>query len=103
MLDVWRKNNPHKKLFTYHIADKTIHSRIDRTYITRKLTTKTCKINPTSTSDHDSVAVIIQVKKRHQKVQDVGNWTNLFKTSNLQRDIYRVGEIGKKKENTKAQ
>lgn len=29
LVDIWRKINSHKRLFTYHNADKTTHSRID--------------------------------------------------------------------------
>ena len=30
LTDLWRKNNPFQKSFTYHNADNTIHSRLDR-------------------------------------------------------------------------
>ena len=31
---IWRKENPHKTLFTFHKKNQWIHSRIDRFYIT---------------------------------------------------------------------
>ena len=31
---IWRKQNPHKTLFTYHNKNQQIHSRIDRFYTT---------------------------------------------------------------------
>ena len=33
LVETWRKENPHKNLFTYHNKNKQIHSRIDRFYI----------------------------------------------------------------------
>lgn len=42
-----------------HLVYKTIHSGLDRLHITKKIKSKTCKISPTSISDHDSVSVII--------------------------------------------
>lgn len=63
-----------------------MHSRIDQ-YITRKLTTKTCKANPTSISDHNSVAVRIQIKK---EPKGSGCWklkTSILKHQNC-RDIF---------------
>lgn len=60
-MGIWRKTNPAKRHFTYHNSDKTIHSRLDRIYTSKTIKVKTCKINPVSLSDHDSVTVILQM------------------------------------------
>ena len=65
VIDIWRKHNPFKRTFTFHNYDNTIHSRLDRTYISKRMKTKTCKIIPTSLTDHDGVSVIIQVSEEN--------------------------------------
>ena len=65
LVDIWRKINPSKRLFTYHNPDKTIHTRLDRIYISKKIKTKTCKIQPTSLSDHDGVSVTFQISEEN--------------------------------------
>ena len=70
-MDIWRKTNPSKKLYTYHNPDKTIHSRLDRIYITKTIKTKTSKIHSTSLSDHDSVSVILQISEENPRGQDI--------------------------------
>ena len=40
LVDIWRKKNPYKIIFTYHNHDKTIHSRLDRIYTTKKIQNK---------------------------------------------------------------
>ena len=60
MIDIWRNRNPYKRIFTYHNSDNSIHSRLDRIYLSDSIKTK-CQIIPTPYSDHDSVDVIIQV------------------------------------------
>ena len=67
LMDIWRKINPDKKLFTYHNPDKTIHSRLDRIYITNNVTVKTSKIYPISLSDHDGVTVIFQIRETNPR------------------------------------
>ena len=61
LIDIWQKRNPHKRHFTYHNPDSTIHSRLDRTYIAKTITATTCQIIPTPSSDHDSINVNVQV------------------------------------------
>ena len=48
LIDIWRKHNPFKRTFTFHNHNNTIHSRLDRIYISKTLTTKTCNIIPNS-------------------------------------------------------
>ena len=36
LIDIWRKENPNKRLFTFHNHNQSIHSRIDRFYINKK-------------------------------------------------------------------
>ena len=67
LVDIWRKNNPFKRIFTYHNHDQTIHSRLDRIYISKAIKTKTCKIIPTSLSDHDVVSVILQISEENPR------------------------------------
>ena len=45
----------------------TIHTRMYRIYIANTLKTKTCKIFPSSFSDHDSVAVTLLTTKEEAK------------------------------------
>ena len=40
LVDIWRKTNPSKRHFTYHYSDKTIHSRLDRIYISKVIIKK---------------------------------------------------------------
>ena len=61
LIDMWRKTNPYKRYFNYRNANNTIHSRLDRIYITKTIKTLNCQIIPTTISDHDSVLVTIQV------------------------------------------
>ena len=56
-----------KRLFTYHNPDKTIHTRLDRIYISKKLKTKTSKIQPTSLSDHYGVSVTFQISEENPR------------------------------------
>ena len=60
LIDIW-KPNPYKRYFTYHNANNTIHSRLDRIYITKTIKTLNCQIIPTTISDHDRASVTIQV------------------------------------------
>ena len=72
LIDIWRKNNPFQKIFTYHNADNAIHSRLDRFYITKTIKTTKCQIIPTKISDHDSVSAYILVNKTEPK--GPGTW-----------------------------
>ena len=62
-IDIWRKVNPHKRLFTYHNSDKTIHTRLVRIYITDNITVKTSTMYPISLSDHDGVTESFQIRE----------------------------------------
>ena len=67
LVDILRKINPDKKLFTYHNTDKTIHSRLDGIYITNTIKVKTSKIYPISLPDHDGVTVIFQIRENNPR------------------------------------
>ena len=56
-----------KRLFTYHNPDETIHTRLDRIYISKKIKTKTSKIQPTSLSDHYRVSVTFQISEENPR------------------------------------
>ena len=89
LIDIWRKENPNKRLFTFHNQNQFIHSRIDRFYINKNKKTKYISIFPNNSSDHDGLKLIIQIEKTNSKGK--GYWklnTSSFKTS---------GKIGKKK------
>lgn len=59
-------------MFTYHNADNTIHSRIDRIYISKQIKNIKCQIIPNTISDHDSVTIVIQVNKKESR--GPGTW-----------------------------
>ena len=73
LIDIWKKTTPYKRYFTYHNSDNTIHSRLDRIYITKTIKTTSCQIIPTTISDHDNVSVIMQVNKKEPK------WPGIWK------------------------
>ena len=85
LIDIWRKLNPDKKLYTYHNPDKTIHTRLDRIYITDDIKVKASKIYPLSLSDHDEVTVSFQIREINPK--GPGIWklnTSILKHKTLQ-------------------
>ena len=51
----------------YHNPDKTIHTRLDRIYTSKKIKTTTSKIQPTSLSDHDGVAVTFLISEENPR------------------------------------
>ena len=63
MINILRKLNPDKILYTYHNPDKTIHTRLDRIYITDDIKVKTSKIYTLSLSDHDGGTVSFQIRE----------------------------------------
>lgn len=79
------KSNPYKRHFTYHIRDNTIHRRLDRIYITKRIKTKTRNLLSTSIFGPNSVSVTIQVTKKEPK--GPGIWklnTAILKHKNFQ-------------------
>ena len=90
LVDIWRKNNPYKRIFTYHNHDKTIHSRLHRIYISKTIKTKKCKISSTSLSDHESVSVILQISEENPG--EPGVWklnTSTLKQKKFQ-EIFKI-------------
>ena len=89
LIDIWRKNNPFQKRFTYHNADNAIHSRLDRFYITKTIKSIKCQIIPNNISDHYSVSLRIQINKNKPKgpgiwklntsILTYKNFQNIFK------------------------
>ena len=67
LVDIWRKNNSFQKNFTYHNADNTIHSRLDRFYITKTIKTIKCQIIPNTISENYSVSLHVQINKNEPK------------------------------------
>ena len=79
------KSNPYKRHFTYHIRDNTIHRRLDRIHITKRIKTKTRNIISTSIFGPNSVYITIQVTKKEPK--GPGIWklnTAILKHKNFQ-------------------
>ena len=72
LTNIWRKNKPNKKYIHY------IHSRIDRTYISKDLITKTCKMIPTAISNPEGITVPIKFKKTEPKGPGCWKLNNLF-------------------------
>ena len=85
LIDIWRKTNPTKKIFTYHNPDKTIHTRLDRIYTSKKIKITTSKIQPTSLSDHDGVSVTFQINEENPR--GTGTWK--MNTSILQQNQFK--------------
>lgn len=84
-VDLWGKSNPYKRHFTYHIGDNTIHRRLDRIFITKRIKTKTRNILSPSIFGPNSVSVTIQVNKKEPK--GPGVWklnTAILKHKNFQ-------------------
>ena len=74
LIDIWRKENPNKRLFTFHNHNQSIHSRIDMFYINKHQKTKHISIFPNNLSDHDGLKLNIQIaKKQTLKLTDTGN------------------------------
>ena len=65
LTDIWRKENPHKTLFTYHNINQQIHSRIDRFYITSNQKITNISIVPNGLSDNEAIQLKIKIKKTH--------------------------------------
>ena len=72
LIDIWRKENPDKRIFTFHNKNQQIHSRIDRIYIQNNQKIKNVPIIPNNLSDHDVVKLTIQVKKTN--ISGTGYW-----------------------------
>ena len=72
LTDIWRKENPHKTLFTFHKKNQRIHSRIDRFYITNNQKIKNVSIVPNGLSDHDAIQLKIKIKNTN--VSGTGYW-----------------------------
>ena len=85
LIDIWRKLNPDKRLYTYHNPDKTIHTRLDTIYITDDIKTKASKIYPFSLSDHDGVTASFQIRELNPKGPGIWKFnTSILKHKNFQ-------------------
>ena len=98
LIDIWRKHNPFVRTFTFHNHNNTIHSRLERIYISKTLTTKTCKIIPTSFTDQDGVSVTIQVSEEYPR--GPGIWklnTSILKLKQFQQIFHKFWEFWQNK------
>ena len=98
LTDIWRKENPSKRLFTYHNKNQSIHSRIDRIYLQQNQKIKNVSIIPNSLSDHDAITLTIKIKKT--KTSGQGYWK--LNTSVLNKNPFKTysktsGKISKHK------
>ena len=85
LIDIWRKLNPDKRLYTYHNPDKTIHTRLDTIYITDDIKIKASKIYPFSLSDHDGVTASFQIRELNPKGPGIWKFnTSILKHKNFQ-------------------
>ena len=57
LVDIWRKQNPNKKQFTFHNYNNSIKSRIGRSYIEKT------SIFPNSLSDYQGITLAIKISK----------------------------------------
>ena len=85
LTDIWRKENPDKRLFTYHNKNQQIHSRIDRIYLLQNQKIQNTSIIPNNLSDHDAITVSLNIKKTNQQGQ--GYWK--LNTSILQQQSFQ--------------
>ena len=98
LVDIWRKINPSKRLFTYHNPDKTIHTRLDRIYISKKIKTKTSKIQPTPLSDHDGVSVTFQISEENPRGSGIWKMnTSILQQKQFKEFFKAFGNTGKRK------
>ena len=67
LIDIWRKENPNKRPFTFHNHNQSIHSRTDKFYINKNQKTKHISIFPNNLSDHDGLKLDIQIEKTNSK------------------------------------
>ena len=61
LIDIWRKENPNKRLFTFHNHNQPIQSRRDKFYINKNQKIKSISIFPNSISHHGSLKLNIQI------------------------------------------
>lgn len=85
LVETWRKENPHKNLFTYHNKNKQIHSRIDRFYIKNNQKIKDIQNFPNGLSDHDTIHLTITIKKNNTSGK--GHWK--LNTTILKQTIFQ--------------
>ena len=71
LTDIWWKENPDKKLFTYHNKFQQILSRIDRFYLLQNQQIKNTAITPNNLSDYDAITVILKIKKNNPKTPGI--------------------------------
>ena len=85
MIDIWRKENPHRNIFTYHDNNQSIHSRIDRFYINKTQKIQNISITPNNLSDHEGLILTLLIKKSN--ISGSGYWklnTSILKRTNKQ-------------------
>ena len=69
LVDVWRDAHPDKLRFTYHTPDNTIHSRLDRIYVPKRLTpfVSSSYITHFVWSDHDMCVMNVHFSKKSER------------------------------------
>ena len=84
LTDIWQKQHPGKKSFTFHNNNHQIHSRLGRFYIPQNQKIKNVNIIPNNLSNHDALKLIIKVKKK--KLYGQGYWK--LNTSNTFQKLF---------------
>ena len=102
LVDIWRKSNPLKKLLTYHNPDKTIHTRLDRIYISTTIKSKTSKIYPIPLSDCGSVSVTFQISEENPRGEGIWKMnTSILKQKQFQEIFKNFWTYWQNKKNIK--
>ena len=102
LVDIWRKSNPLKRLFTYHKPDKTIHTRLDRIYISKTIKSKTSKIYPIPLSDCGSVSVTFQISEENPRGEGIWKMnTSILKQKQFQEIFKNFWTYWQNKKNIK--
>ena len=73
----------------YHNPDKTIHTRLDRIYTSKKIKITTSKIQPTSLSDHDSVSVTFQISEENPRGSGIWKMNTSILQQNQFKEIFQ--------------
>ena len=89
LVDIWRKNNSFQKNFTYHNAGNTIHSRLDRFYITKTIKTIKCQIIPNTISENYSVSPHVQINKNEPKGPGISKLNTSILTHKTFQNIFK--------------
>ena len=72
LIDTWRKINHAKRIYTFHNFNISMHSRIDRIYISNNIKLHNANIIHNTISDHDIISATLKINKQQPK--GIGTW-----------------------------